>query len=85
MDIWFIVALIAVILTSLQLLPQVYKSLRTRKVRDLSLGFTILAILVSASWLAYGIHLNDLALKIANFINLVGAIILFSLKIRDNK
>ncbi len=83
MDIWLVVAFVAVILTSFQLLPQVYKSLRTRKVRDLSIGFIILAMLVSVSWLAYGIHLNDTALKIANSVNLVGAVILFVLKINN--
>lgn len=81
MDIWFLVAVMAVILTSLQLIPQVYKSLKTGKVRDLSLGWIILIILVSTTWLAYGIHLGDWAIKVANSINLVGALVLFVLKV----
>nr|MCK4930489.1 hypothetical protein [Nanoarchaeota archaeon] len=85
MDPWIIVATFAVIFTSLQLIPQVIKSLRTKKVRDLSIGLSIIVGLSAISWLAYGIHLKDFPLVIANIINLIGASILFTLKIREKK
>ena len=85
MDPWIIVATLAVIFTSLQLIPQVFKSLKTRQVRDLSIGFSIIIGLAAISWLSYGIHIRDLPLIIANSINLIGASILFILKIRGNE
>lgn len=83
MDPWIIVATFAVIFTSLQLIPQVFKSLKTKQVRDLSMGLAIIVGLSAATWLAYGIHIKDVPLIIANSINLVGALILFTLKIRE--
>ncbi|MBW2990515.1 hypothetical protein KY348_02300 [Candidatus Woesearchaeota archaeon] len=83
MDPWIIVGAFGVIFTSLQLIPQVIKSLKTKKVRDISIGLSIIVGLSAISWLAYAIHLKDLPLAIANIINLIGASILFTLKIRE--
>ncbi len=85
MNVWIFVGICGVIFTSLQLVPQVIKSLRTRKVRDVSLGLSIIVGLSAISWLAYSIHLKDLPLAVANSINLVGAAILFILKIKNRK
>ena len=80
-DIWEIVACFGVIFTSAQLVPQVIKSLKTRHVRDLSLGLSVIVGLSALCWFAYGIHLKNIALVTANGINLFGAIILFYLKV----
>ena len=81
MDIWAFVAMFAVILTAIQLFPQVYQTLKTRKVRDLSLSFSLLIAAGCLLWLAYGIHIQDWPIIIANAINLIGASILVYLKI----
>jgi len=81
MDIWQIVGILGIIFTSAQLFPQVVKSLRTRQVRDLSLGLSIIVGLSALCWLAYGIHLKDFAIIVANGINLAGALTLFFLKV----
>lgn len=83
MDIWTIIASFAVVLTAVQLFPQVYQSLKTKQVRDLSLGFSLLVAAGCLVWLIYGIHIHDWAVIIANAINLVGAIILIYLKIKS--
>ncbi len=82
MDPWVIVGIFGVIFTSLQLLPQVIKSLRTKSVRDLSLGLSVIVGLSALTWLIYAIHIKDMPLLTANAINLVGASILFILKIK---
>jgi len=84
-DMWDIVAGFGVIFTSAQLVPQVIKSLKTKQVRDLSLGLSIVVGLSALSWLAYGVHLKNPAMIMANGISLTGAMILFCLKVCEDK
>jgi MtN3 and saliva related transmembrane protein len=81
MDIWKVIGAVGVVLTSVQLVPQIVKSLRTRQVRDLSLGLSVVVGLCALTWLAYGIHLRDAPLIIANAVNLAGAALLTALKL----
>ena len=83
MDIWHLVGALGVVFASLQLVPQVIKSLRTGRVRDLSLGLSVIVGCCGLTWLVYGLHLRDPALIIANALNLVGAVILTVLKLKD--
>jgi len=78
---WETVGALGVIFTSAQLAPQVIKSLKTRQVRDVSLGLSIIVGLSAISWLLYGLHLHDKPMVIANLINLCSAAILFLLKL----
>ncbi|MHB9070151.1 MAG: SemiSWEET family sugar transporter [Sedimentisphaerales bacterium] len=78
--IWEIVGGLGVVFTSAQLLPQMVKSLRTRQVRDISLGMCIIVGLSAISWLVYGLHLGDMPMVLANLINLCSAVILFLIK-----
>ena len=82
-DIWEIVAGLGIIFTSTQLIPQVIKSLRTRQMRDISLGLSIVVGLSALCWFTYGIHLKNFALIIANGMSLAGALILFFLKFME--
>jgi len=83
MEIWSVIGGLGVVFTSLQLVPQVIKSLRTRQVRDVSLGLSIVVGLSGVCWLAYGIHLGDAPLVTANGMNVIGALTLFVLKMRE--
>lgn len=85
MDTWQVIGGLGVVFTSAQLLPQVYKSLRTRQVRDLSMGLSVLVGLSALTWTLYGIHLRDVPLILANSINLGGALILFALKVCEKR
>jgi len=80
-NVWSIVASMAVVLTAVQLGPQLYQSLKTKKVRDLSLGFTLIVMAGSLIWLIYGVHIADWAVIIANSLNFLGSLVLFCLKI----
>jgi MtN3 and saliva related transmembrane protein len=44
----------------------------------------ILFTLGIAAWLAYGIHLNDMPMMIANVITLSLAIVILTVKVRNN-
>jgi MtN3 and saliva related transmembrane protein len=81
MDPWQIVGTVGILSTSAQLIPQVIKSVRTRRVDDLSIGLSIIVGISALSWFVYGIHLRDVPLITANLINLIGALILFGLKV----
>lgn len=75
-------AIVAIILTAMQLFPQIYKSVKTKSVRDVSLGLSIVVGLCATSWLIYGIHIKDWPISIANVINLMAALTLLYLKVK---
>ena len=82
MDIWIIIATFAIILTSIQMIPQVIKTFNTKKVRDVSLWMIIIIMLGSLSWFSYGIHIEDKPVIIANTLNFIFASTLFYFKMR---
>jgi len=77
---WEIVGLLAAFLTMFGFLPQVIKIYRTKSVRDISLP-TILQFTVGIFlWLAYGIHLKNFVIILANsvtFLILIVGLVLF--------
>ena len=56
---WIFIGVIAVVLGSIQLIPQTIKVFKTRSVKDISLMTFIIMMFASFSWLLYGIHVND--------------------------
>jgi len=84
---WEIVGLLAAFLTMFGFLPQVIKIYRTKSVRDLSLPTILQFIVGILLWLAYGIHLKNFVIILANsvtFLILIVALVLF-LKYSSNK
>jgi len=86
---WEIVGLLAAFLTMFGFLPQVIKIYRTKSVRDLSLPTILQFIVGILLWLAYGIHLKNFVIILANsvtFLILIVALVLFlkySSKVRE--
>ncbi len=74
--------LAAATLTTAAFLPQVIKTWRTRKTRDISLGMFLVLCLGIGLWLVYGILRGDLPLILANAVTLAlaGTILMFKLK-----
>ncbi|MBF0132774.1 MAG: hypothetical protein HQL75_09340 [Magnetococcales bacterium] len=72
---WF-----AVVLSSLALLPQIWKAWQTRSTKDLSLLWLIMAMVSALSWLIYGILLPAQALVISNLIGGVIVLLLLIMK-----
>lgn len=76
---WTIIGLTAACLTMFAFIPQIFKALKTKSVKDVSL-VTLLQLSLGVSlWIAYGIHLKDVIIITANSITLFSLIILLFL------
>lgn len=76
------IGLLAAVLTTACWIPQLWRVIRTRDTRSLSLGTQLTLTLGVALWLAYGILLADFPLIIANSITLTFVGITLILKLR---
>jgi len=77
-----VIGLLAGICTTGSLLPQVYKTLKSRNARDISL---LMYVLMSAGiflWFVYGILLNEMPIMLANGVSLLLTMGVLFLKIR---
>lgn len=77
-----VIGLTAGFLTSVAALPQLVRTLKTRQVRDISLGQPLLLSIGIFLWLIYGVLQHDLPLVIANIIPLICNLWLTLLKFR---
>jgi MtN3 and saliva related transmembrane protein len=75
------IGVIGVLLTAFQLVPQVYKTIKTNSAKDLSLWTLIIIFLGATTWIIYSIYLNDVPIMIANCLNLIFSLILLYKKI----
>lgn len=73
---------IAAVLTTVSFIPQVWRILRTRHTRDISLGMYAIFTAGVAMWLAYGIRLGSWPIVFANGITLLLAGTVLAMKIR---
>ncbi|MCE9541855.1 hypothetical protein K8R03_04865 [Candidatus Kaiserbacteria bacterium] len=69
-DASFLVGTAATLVGTVLMLPQVYKSLKTKQVDDVSWMMLILYVLNCALWLSYGLLIDALPLVITNAIAL---------------
>lgn len=75
------IGMLAGTLTSIAAVPQLFKTLRTRHVRDISVWQPLLLSLGIALWLIYGIMIHDTPLILANIIPLICNVLLTVLKL----
>ena len=66
-----IVATLAPIVNCVQILPQIYKTYRTKSVKDLSFYSLLLLLITIILWLLHGYFINDNSLVVAGLITLV--------------
>ena len=79
---WTIIGLSASTLTMLSFLPQIIKVKKNRSAKDVSL-ITLLQLSLGVTlWIAYGAHLKDSIIILANVVTLVTLIILLFLYAR---
>jgi len=80
---WVIIlGLLAAAFTTAALLPQVIKTVKTKKTDDLSLLMYIILSIGISLWLIYGLLTIDLPIIIANSITLILTVTVLVLKIR---
>jgi len=84
-DIYEVIGLIAAVLTTSAYVPQVYKTWRAKSAGNLSLTMYIVMFVGIILWLIYGIHLNSLAMILANSVTtvLTFLLIVFKLKFKN--
>ena len=72
-------------LSSVTFIPQVYKTWKTRQVKDLSLTMILIVFLSTVVWLVYGFSLNLWPVIICNAImcGLVSLLIYFKLSFKN--
>jgi len=79
------IGFVAASLTTASFVPQAWKIIRYRKVKDLSLTMYAMMFTGQGGWLIYGVLIQDLPLIVANMIgcSLTGTILAFKIFIRE--
>lgn len=81
MNIYELIGGIAVALSCFNLLPQVIKGFKTKRVQDLSWIFIFMILAATVFWFIYGNYRNDWAIMLTNTIIFLFAVILLIQKI----
>ncbi len=82
MDYIGFVGLIAGALTTVSLLPQLFKTIKLKETKDISLIWCVTLFTGVFLWVVYGLLISDLAILLANGISLVFIFILLLLKLK---
>lgn len=70
-NIIYIVAVLAPIFNCIQVIPQLWKTYKTKHVKDLSAYTIILMLSTNLLWFLHGYFIMDISLLISGFINLI--------------
>lgn len=79
-----LLGLVAAFFTTASSLPQLIKSLKTKKTKDLSMPMLVMICLGVLLWLIYGILIRNLPIIVANSTSLVFFSTILFLKIKYN-
>jgi MtN3 and saliva related transmembrane protein len=74
-----IVAILAPIINTIQLFPQLYKTYTTKSVKDLSIYSLVLIVITNLLWLLHGYFINDDSLIVSGIVSLLINIALLTL------
>lgn len=77
-----IVGLVAATLTTAAFVPQVYKTWKTKSVKELSLTMYLVMFMGILLWLTYGILINSFSIMLANIVTGLLVLLLIYLKLR---
>jgi len=77
-----IIGVIAAILTTSAFVPQVYKTWKTKSVKELSLTMYLVMFIGISLWLTYGILINSFSIILANIVTGLLVLLLIYLKLR---
>ncbi len=76
---------LAVILSSVQLIPQAIKEMETKGTRDVSLTTYLIFMLASTLWIIHGVANHDIPIIVANIVAFVSATVVVVLKLKYQK
>ena len=80
-----LIGLVAAVLTTSAYIPQVYKTMRTKSVENLSLSMYLAMFTGVVLWLIYGMYIHSLAVILANAFTAILTLMILSYKIRFSK
>ena len=81
---WYL-GVAATVLSTLSLLPQVYRTWRTRSARDFSVFWLLAALAGTAIWTAYGLMVGAPALVWANVLTAAQFAFILAVKLRTER
>ena len=73
--------LVAAVLTTSGFVPQVFKTLKTRSVKDISLTMYLILFVGMLFWLTYGFLIQSMSIILANIISVLLVLTLIMAKI----
>jgi MtN3 and saliva related transmembrane protein len=78
-DLWEVVGSAAAFLTMFAFLPQIFKAVKTKSIKDVSI-FTLLQFALGVFlWMLYGMHLKNIIMIVANVFTLLSIVIILFL------
>lgn len=77
-----ILGLVAGAFTTIAFVPQVLKSLQTKRTKDISIGWIVLVIVGVFLWLIYGLLVNDVPVIVANLFTEIFALTVLIAKLK---
>ncbi len=78
--VWSIMGTIAAICTTVGFVPQIIRGIKTKELKDVSPTMLTLLVVGCSLWLAYGIHLKNLIIALANGFTLSFVVTIFLLR-----
>ena len=78
---WVAVAVVAAVLSALQLIPQAWNALRARDLSAVSFPSFALISTTTFLWAAYGWHLQDVAIVVSNGVACLCALTVTMMKV----
>jgi MtN3 and saliva related transmembrane protein len=80
---WNLIAALAAVLSAVQLIPQVRNAIKADELKGISLTTFLIISFTTLLWMLYGIHLEDIAIIVANGIACLCALTVSFMKIRS--
>jgi MtN3 and saliva related transmembrane protein len=76
---WTLIGSLAAALTMFAFFPQIFKVIKTKSTKDISLTTLVQLALGVSLWIIYGIHLKDIIIITANGVTLMSLTVLLYL------
>ena len=80
-----LIGLVAAVLTTSAYIPQVYKTMKTKSVENLSLSMYLAMFTGVVLWLIYGMYIHSLAVILANAVTAILTLLILNYKIKFSK
>lgn len=80
-----IVGYVAAFFGTILMLPQTYKSYKTKRVDDISMSMLVVYLINCTLWETYGWFINSNPIIVCNFIALIIGMIQISIKVKYSK